>query len=154
MQLYVVQLLLGKCCFIFSHELFDTQRLCLSDSFYDVTAGEGTGTSEEEEGEQPYFPVPWADGPSTSFLKSPQNLREILEVQGFEISTWVDRSDAAIAWFNELVGKQKNAQLNSAPALGLNIILGSDFGTRASNLNRSLKEKKVSISEAVLRKPA
>ncbi len=128
-------------------------------ALYDVTAGEGTGEPEGNDEDassvgEPYFPVPWADGPSTSFLKTPQNLREILELQGFEISTWLDRSDTAIAWFNELVTKQKNAQTNSAPALGLNIILGSDFGARASNLNRSLKEKKVSISEAILRKPA
>lgn len=125
-------------------------------ALYDVTAGEGVDANKsagESAGDQPYFPVPWADGPSTSFLKTPQNLREILELQGFEISTWLDRSDAAIAWFTELVAKQKNAQQNSAPAFGLNVILGSDFGMRAGNLNRSLKEKRVTISEAVLRKP-
>lgn len=130
-------------------------------ALYDVTAGEASGADADESeregassGDQPYFPVPWADGPSTSFLKTPQNLREILELQGFEISTWLDRSDKAIEWFNEIVAKQKSTQPNSAPTLGLSVILGSDFGTRASNLNRSLKEKKVSISEAVLRKPA
>ncbi len=120
-------------------------------ALYDVTAGEGDSAGDPAE---PYFPVPWADGPATSFLKTPQNLREILELQGFEISMWLDRSDKAIAWFNELVAKQKSTQSNNAPTLGLNVILGSDFGTRAGNLNRSLKEKKVSISEAVLRKPA
>ncbi|MBI2811249.1 MAG: methyltransferase domain-containing protein [Candidatus Melainabacteria bacterium] len=114
-------------------------------ALYDVTAGEG---------EEPYYPVPWADGPATSFLKTPQNLREILELQGFEIATWLDRSDTAIAWFSALVAKQAAATTNSAPILGLNVIVGSDFGARASNLNRSLQEKRVSISEVVLRKPA
>lgn len=129
-------------------------------ALYDITAGDAEEGAEGDQnagaGKQPYFPVPWADGPSTSFLKTPQTLREILELQGFKVSKWLDRSDAAITWFNELVSKQKNAQPNPAPApvLGLNIILGSDFGARASNLNRSLKEKKVRITEAVLQKPS
>lgn len=123
-------------------------------ALYDVTAGESNGEGEGEGAEsEPYFPVPWADGPSTSFLKTPQNLREILEMQGFEISTWLDRSDTAVEWFNELIAKQKNAPPDPAPVLGLNVIVGPDFGARAANLNRSLKEKRVSISEAVLRKP-
>ena len=113
-------------------------------ALYDVTAGAG---------EEPYFPVPWADSTATSFLKPPQDLREILEHQGFEITTWLDRSDTAIAWFNELSAKQANAGANNTSALGLNIIIGSDFGARAFNLNRSLQEKKVSISEVILRKP-
>jgi len=113
-------------------------------ALYDVTAGEG---------EQPYFPVPWADSSATSFLKTPQELREILEHQGFEITTWLDRSDTAIAWFNELTAKQAQGAPNNAKTLGLSIIIGADFGARAGNLNRSLKEKKVTISEAVLRKP-
>jgi len=113
-------------------------------ALYDVTAGAG---------EEPYFPVPWADSTATSFLKTPQDLREILEHQGFEITTWLDRSDTAIAWFNELSAKQANAAANNTSALGLNIIIGSDFGARAVNLNRSLQEKKVSISEVILRKP-
>jgi sarcosine/dimethylglycine N-methyltransferase len=114
-------------------------------ALYDVTSGTNGSV---------YFPVPWSDGPTTSFLQCPESLRKLLEQQGFEIVEWSDCTESAIAWFAEFSKKQQEAATKNIPALGLNIVVGADFSTRAANLTRSLKEGRAGIIEAVARRPA
>jgi sarcosine/dimethylglycine N-methyltransferase len=110
---------------------------------YDVIAGEG----------EVYFPVPWSEGPTTNFLLSADNLRQILETQGFKIVVWSNRTDATIDWFTDFSKRQSTGPSQSPPAVGLNIVIGSDFTLRTTNLRRSLQDGRVGILEAVLRKP-
>jgi ubiquinone/menaquinone biosynthesis C-methylase UbiE len=45
----------------------------------------------------PHYPVMWADTPATSFLRTPEETRALLEAAGFKVMTWLDNTDAAIA---------------------------------------------------------
>jgi sarcosine/dimethylglycine N-methyltransferase len=122
-------------------------------ALYDVTAGEGM---------QPHFPVPWADSSATSFLKSQAELRDILQRQGFAVLKWLDRSADTITWFEAFTAAQSrysadgstmNAGAGGEPRpLNLSLVVGADFGARVDNLIRSLKENKVTVTEAILRK--
>ena len=108
---------------------------------YDVLAGVGGEVR---------FPVPWAREPSISFLMTPRQLRETLEVTGFEVLVWRDTTEAGRSWFRRL--GEKNRQ-DGPPPLGLHLLLGPEFRKMAQNLVRNLEEDRIAIIESVARRP-
>lgn len=104
---------------------------------YDILAGTGGHV---------LFPVPWAHRPETSFLATPEQLRELLETSGFMISAWEDATDAAQNWFTALAGKIKTDGL---PRLGLHLVLGPDFQVMVQNQKRNLEEGRIALAQVV-----
>jgi MPBQ/MSBQ methyltransferase len=98
-----------------------------------------------------YFPVPWAQDSSMSFLVPPDAFRDIITAAGFEIEVWNDKTDLAqkaFAHMTEPVG------VPSLPDLGVHLLVGNDILTKAYNLHRNLDEERVSLIETVAVKPA
>lgn len=110
-------------------------------TLYDVIAGDKGDV---------LYPVPWADGPDTSFLLTEQALKQILIDQKFQILHWLDRTNAVIDWFAEFSKKRSAAGVDQI--LGLHLIVGSDFGTRAFNLAKSLKEGRAKVLQVLVTK--
>jgi len=97
-----------------------------------------------------HFPVPWAQDQSMSFLVPPEAFREAIELAGFEIAVWNDKTDLAQKAFanvKEPVGEP------DLPVLGVYMLVGNDIGTKAYNLHRNLDEARVSLIETVAVKP-
>ena len=97
-----------------------------------------------------YFPVPWAQDSSMSFLVPPDEFRDIITSAGFEIEAWHDKTDLAqkaFAHMNEPVGEPE------LPELGVHLLVGDDILTKAYNLHRNLDEERVSLIETVAVKP-
>ena len=97
-----------------------------------------------------YFPVPWAQDSSMSFLVKPESFRETIISVGFDIEVWSDKTDLAQAAFAnvpEPVGEP------SLPVLGVYLLVGNDIQTKAYNLHRNLDEERVSLIETVALKP-
>jgi ubiquinone/menaquinone biosynthesis C-methylase UbiE len=109
--------------------------------FYDVFAG-AVGPV--------HFPVPWAHESSTSFLVSPDQIRNRLEHIGFEIFTWRDTTETGRSWFRQMGEK---IQSEGLPPLGIHLLLGPDFQIMAQNQVRNLEENRVALIEAVVRRP-
>ncbi len=109
---------------------------------YDAMAGAG-GT--------PHYPTPWAPDESISFLLPPEEVRQLLEATGFEVTHWQDCTVEGVHWFHEM--KQRQAEEDDPPMLGPEILLGPDYRDIVDNLARSLKEGRVAVIEAVCRKP-
>ena len=107
---------------------------------YDVTAGKKAKL---------IFPVPWSPGPDTSFLLSPEAMRSALELAGFRVVTWTDRSRDGIEWFDRR--KARGGQPSSS--LGIHISMGPEFATMSANLERNLREERIRLTEAVLERP-
>ncbi len=59
---------------------------------YDVVAGSG---------EAPHFPVSWSTSQDTGFLLSPDNMRQLLEQQGFRVQEWTNRTKNGVAWVRQ-----------------------------------------------------
>ena len=98
----------------------------------------------------PYFPVPWAQDSSMSFLVPPESFRAVITAAGFDITVWNDKTDLAQKAFanaKEPVGKP------NLPVLGVYLLVGSDIQTKAYNLHRNLDEERVSLIEIVAVKP-
>lgn len=108
---------------------------------YDILAGEGGPV---------HFPVPWARDATTSFLGTPQELRETLGATGFEILHWLDTTSTGRAWFRRMGERLKK---NGPSPLGLQVLLGADFSAMARNQVRNLEEDRIALIEVIARRP-
>ena len=97
-----------------------------------------------------YFPVPWAQDSSISFLLEPDFFREVITSAGFEIEVWNDKTDLAQQAFAHMQEPVDNPEL---PELGVHLLVGNDILTKAYNLSRNLNEQRVSLIESVAVKP-
>lgn len=95
------------------------------------------------------FPVPWARTAESSFLATPEQLRELLESAGFTVATWSDTTDVARAWFVRLAEKIRKDGLSP---LGFHVLLGSDFSAMAQNQRRNLEEGRIALAQVIATK--
>jgi len=95
------------------------------------------------DGGEPHYPLPWARTPTTSFLLTAAATREAIAPAGFRTLTWQDDTEAAKAWFAQLLASGPP----SSPNLG--VVMGRDFAQLARNLGRSLAEGRLGILTAV-----
>ncbi len=91
----------------------------------------------------PYYPVPWARTPATSFLLTAVATREAIEPAGFSTLTWQDDTEVAKAWIAQL------RVSGSPPSPNLGVVMGPDFAQLAANLGRNLMEGRIGILTAV-----
>jgi sarcosine/dimethylglycine N-methyltransferase len=96
-------------------------------------------------GGEPYYPVPWARTPATSFLLTAAATREAIELADFHTLVWQDDTEAAKAWF----AQPRAPGLPAAPNLNLGVVMGPDFAQLAANLGRNLMEGRLGILTAV-----
>jgi hypothetical protein len=72
------------------------------------------------------------------------------ELSGFRIASWIDSTDAGIAWFLER--EQERAQSAAPPAFGLGALRGPEFAVATVNLRRNLSEGRAALVQAVCEK--
>ncbi len=95
------------------------------------------------------FPVPWARTPETSFLATPDELRQLLDQARFTITHWSDTTDAAREWFVSLAEKIRKEGM---PPLGFQVLLGPDFQVTAQNQRCNLEEGRIVLVQVVAKK--
>lgn len=106
-------------------------------AIYDVLAGSSGPV---------LFPVPWARTPDTSFLVSPEELRNLLQDSGFTVSDWKDTTTEAREWFVNLAERIRR---EGFPKLGFHLLMGDDFRQMAQNQGRNLEEGRISLGQIV-----
>lgn len=92
------------------------------------------------------FPVPWARLPETSFVVTPDELRELLHQAEFRIVDWADTTDVARTRFASLAEKNRKEGL---PPLGFHVLLGADSEDMAQNQLRNLQEGRIVLAQIV-----
>ena len=97
----------------------------------------------------PHYPIMWADTPATSFLRTPEETRALLEAAGLEVLTWQDNTDVAIAE-TEAERARAAASGGGRPILGIHVVVGPSFWDKARNGSRSMRENRVRLVNAVL----
>ena len=98
---------------------------------YDVLQGEG--------GEVRY-PVPWANDPSTSFLATVEEMRELLPAAGFTVISEVDSSDESLVWFRQV---RARIEREGPPPVTFATFLGDAFARMAANQVANLAERRI-----------
>jgi ubiquinone/menaquinone biosynthesis C-methylase UbiE len=102
--------------------------------FHEVMAGPGG---------PPYYPAPWADDPSISFLSPPDEVRAVLRRLGFLERAWVDVTATAVE-------EMRRARPPSGPPHLLVLTRGPEAGTAIlRNFRRSVEEGRVAVIQAV-----
>jgi len=104
---------------------------------YDVVLGDGGGI---------IYPVPWAPSAETSHLVTPEAMADILSSVGFEKVSWTDTTAQGLAWFDK-------ARQAPPPRLNLGLAMGEGFAAMTANLARNLREGRVRLLQAVMRRP-
>lgn len=97
-----------------------------------------------------YFPVPWAQDDSMSFLVTPALFRDTITSAGFDIEIWSDKTELAKKAFAN--AKEPSGETN-LPVLGVYLLVGEDIQAKAYNLHRNLEAECVSLIETVAVKP-
>jgi SAM-dependent methyltransferase len=93
----------------------------------------------------PYFPVPWADGPETSFLVPAGELRSAFAAAGLEPEVW-NEQEGALA---EIAARPFEPTVDPS-RVGLRLLM-PDFDTRMGNVGRSIADGRLRLLQAVLR---
>ena len=94
-------------------------------------------------GSEPYYPVPWARTPTTSFLLTADATREAIEQAGFRTLASQNDTETAQAWFTQLRAS------GPPPSPNLGVVMGPDFAQLSANLARNLLEGRLGILTAV-----
>jgi ubiquinone/menaquinone biosynthesis C-methylase UbiE len=108
--------------------------------FHDIFQGDGGPL---------YYPVPWAEEPSISFLAAPADVREMLEELGFVIHDWVNKSEPSLQWVVAAVEKVK---VSGPPPLGPHLLMGDTAKTKLGNAIRNLREGRFVVYQACAEK--
>lgn len=98
---------------------------------YDVLQGEGG---------EVHYPVPWANDSSTSFLATPQEMRQLLTAAGFDVLSEVDSSEESLTWFKEM---RARIERDGPPPITFATFLGESFGQMAVNQVANLAEQRI-----------
>jgi hypothetical protein len=69
----------------------------------------------------------------------------VLNQCGFTEISWVDKTDASVAWFAEL-----QSRFRSSPPLGLPVVMGPQFLEMAENPAKNLQDGRVCLVQTIV----
>jgi ubiquinone/menaquinone biosynthesis C-methylase UbiE len=105
-------------------------------------------------GGPPHYPLMWADTPSTSFLRTPEETRTLLEAAGFEALVWQDNTATSVAEMEAERARLASSPGTTRPALGIHVVVGPSFPEKMRNGQRSMAEGRLALLNAILRRAA
>ena len=103
-------------------------------AIWDITSGDDVGLD---------YPLPWADQPGYSHLVTSDELRIVIEGEGFAIEHWNDHTDQATALMQTFLTLPPNP-------LGLHAFV-NDFAAKAANLTAALTDGRLRVIQGVAR---
>jgi ubiquinone/menaquinone biosynthesis C-methylase UbiE len=98
----------------------------------------------------PHYPTPWAADAGASFLATLDETRRDLEEAGFVV---VSVEDTTAHVRDTLAAMRAKMAANGRPALFTHVLMGERMWTYQDNVFRSLDEGRLSVIEAVARRP-
>lgn len=96
-----------------------------------------------------YYPVPWANDASISFLQTIKNMDRILKNLGFKQKRKTNQSIKAKDF---LVNLFEKINTHGPPKLGLNMLMGSLTKEKLKNILNGLIEKKIVLESGIYQK--
>lgn len=89
-----------------------------------------------------YFPVPWAEDASISFLISTKALSQLLTHAGLQQTSTTDQTERSIAALEKMLNQVNKEGL---PLLGSHLMMGENAVGKLENVLRNLSEKKIVV---------
>jgi hypothetical protein len=96
-----------------------------------------------------FYPVPWADDESISFLAEAYEIKQLLKSFNFKISFWADKTEVSAEAFKKSAERIRKFGL---PPLGLHLLMGDNTNEKIYNMARNLDEKRLTVVQCICRK--
>jgi SAM-dependent methyltransferase len=96
------------------------------------------------------FPVPWANGPSESFLVTPSELRQLAEAAHFTVRDWLEGAELVVH-IGDTAGSAHPAMTFGLDGITLALAM-PEYETRMAQLARNITEQRITMTMAVLTK--
>jgi ubiquinone/menaquinone biosynthesis C-methylase UbiE len=108
--------------------------------FHDIFRGPGG---------PPFYPAPWAEDESISFLATETEARSIMEQVGLEIDQWIVKVQDSIEFFKRA---SERIEADGPPPIGIHLLMGDNAKDKLHNQVRNLTEDRVSVALGVAHK--
>jgi len=105
--------------------------------FHDVFRGNG---------DMVYYPVPWADDESISYLLSKDETEQLLKSFNLKISFIEDKTEISADAFQKSV---ENIKRKGLPPLGLHLLMGKNTVDKIENMALNLSEKRLTVIQSI-----
>ncbi|MCP5372654.1 MAG: class I SAM-dependent methyltransferase [Hyphomicrobiales bacterium] len=99
---------------------------------------------------EPDYPVPWAEGPETSFLSTPDEARAQAAAAGFQVLACHDMTGVYAAAYAEMRDLVKR---HGPPALGVHLFMGPRMKAMQRNLAGAVAAGRAAPLELLCRRP-
>lgn len=96
-----------------------------------------------------YYPVPWADEETMSFLATEKEVKETMMHAGLEIESWSSRVEESVTSFSRVL---KKIEADGFPPLGIHLLMGRNAKEKLVNYHRNLKENRAVVALGAARK--
>ncbi len=107
--------------------------------YYDIFSADGTV----------YYPEPWANDPSISFLFEANTLREMLASLGLKPLQVRDQTAAGVSFLRQLFDR---IEREGVPTVGLHLLMGDSAREKLENLLRSMDEGALKLESGIFAK--
>jgi ubiquinone/menaquinone biosynthesis C-methylase UbiE len=94
------------------------------------------------------YPAPWATSSATSFLKSPKEMRSLLDNAGFDLVHEEDHGETARGFFQNI----SPDAAASPPPLGVHVVMGADASLKIRNTMKNLNAGRMAPVIMIARK--
>lgn len=99
----------------------------------------------------PWYPVPWAEDASISFLSTEKASQDHMQQAGLSIVHWEDKKAETLQFF-ELVFQRLNDA--GPPPIGIHLLMGDNASEKLQNYVRNVTENRVTVAMGRVDKPA
>jgi ubiquinone/menaquinone biosynthesis C-methylase UbiE len=99
-----------------------------------------------EKNDEIFYPVPWADDKSISFLMKVNEIEQLLKSFNYKILLWEDKTEVSAEAFKKSSGKIKR---NGLPPLSLKLLMGKNTIEKIENMVKNLVEKRLIVIQCI-----
>lgn len=90
-----------------------------------------------------HFPVPWARKPAISFLRRPEEVKDLIVGAGFREMEWQDLTARSLEWVRQRVSASRASK--GPPPLGFHLLLGPEAATMLQNQISNIEEHRLEV---------
>lgn len=93
-------------------------------------------------GGAPFYPTPWAEDESISYLATEKKVRAVMSQVGLEIDQWIVKVRESIDFFERFAAQ---LEADGPPPIGIHLLMGDNARDKLQNYVRNLSEHRVSV---------
>jgi ubiquinone/menaquinone biosynthesis C-methylase UbiE len=101
-------------------------------------------------GDAPFYPVPWAETSSLSFLATENDARGLIKSTGLQMGEWENKDEVSLEFFKQVV---QRIQEEGTPPVGIHLLMGENAAEKIKNYVCNLTEKRTAVAMGVAMKP-